>query len=885
MSYQVLARKWRPGKFSELVGQEHVVTAIANALDNDRLHHAYLFTGTRGVGKTTIARIFSKSLNCETGQGANPCGVCDTCREIEQGNYVDLLEIDAASRTKVEDTRELLDNVQYKPTRGRYKVYLIDEVHMLSKHSFNALLKTLEEPPPHVKFLLATTDPQKLPITILSRCLQFNLKALSREQISGQLDHILQEEHIPFEPAALALLARAAQGSMRDALSLTDQAIAQGDNQVSAAVVTDMLGLMDRHQILKLLYALVKKDAAGLLDIVAQMAEQAPDFGQVLAELSSLLHQIALTQWVPDACKLETTSAKAIYQLAKAMPAEQVQLFYQIALQGKKDLPYAVDGRSALEMTLLRMMSFAPVPPDDGNLERIVDGEGAQPTPISSTQATPPGASPSALAESVGSETVSPSSAANSSEHAPEPETTPESLESVSPASSGVETAPAPQEPDVTESEDIADDEQSVASLEAEQEDIEQMARALRQSAEAVEQTAVSETPVAQPEPVFQADTAAQPDTSGKPEDAPPQWDDIPASHYDDMPPQDYDDQAFTDDYPIPDDQQSVSRSAPEDNVASLTSIEEMLALRQQLKNGRKEADASPAKKQQADKEDTSERVRRLSQRGSQQPVAAADASVPELSETAQSTSQPSGEQPMLQGESQPPVADEPPPWVTDDMPLPSSGTDAPNQREAYTEEQGAGINPMPAPVAETAAPVESASQPAIPQQTESASEQQSAAVENQSAPSKSAVQNVDKDALPAYLPDGTKLLLGRQIDSWSERVASLGLVGLTKQIVLNSAFSQNGEQVTLELDQSQSHLINDNAIAQLTDALSNALGQQVNVEIIYGQPQQTPLSLQARIDTMRQAYAHEVVSNDEKFTTLRDVFAASVLEDTVQPR
>ena len=233
MSYQVLARKWRPGKFGELVGQEHVVSAISNALDNDRLHHAYLFTGTRGVGKTTIARIFSKSLNCEEGQGANPCGQCHTCKEIEQGNYVDLLEIDAASRTKVEDTRELLDNVQYKPTRGRYKVYLIDEVHMLSKHSFNALLKTLEEPPPHVKFLLATTDPQKLPITILSRCLHFNLKAMSREQIVGQLTHILEQELLSFEPQALSLLARAAQGSMRDALSLTDQAIAQGGNQVT----------------------------------------------------------------------------------------------------------------------------------------------------------------------------------------------------------------------------------------------------------------------------------------------------------------------------------------------------------------------------------------------------------------------------------------------------------------------------------------------------------------------------------------------------------------------------------------------------------------------------------------------------------------------------
>ncbi|MEC9277434.1 MAG: DNA polymerase III subunit gamma/tau, partial [Pseudomonadota bacterium] len=287
MSYQVLARKWRPGKFSELVGQEHVVSAISNALDNDRLHHAYLFTGTRGVGKTTIARIFSKSLNCEEGQGANPCGQCNTCKEIEQGNYVDLLEIDAASRTKVEDTRELLDNVQYKPTRGRYKVYLIDEVHMLSKHSFNALLKTLEEPPPHVKFLLATTDPQKLPITILSRCLQFNLKAMSREQIVGQLQHILEHEQLPFEPQALTLLARAAQGSMRDALSLTDQAIAQGGNQVLASVVTDMLGLMDKNQLLKVVHAVVSKSPADVLQLVNDIAEQAPDYDNVHSELAS----------------------------------------------------------------------------------------------------------------------------------------------------------------------------------------------------------------------------------------------------------------------------------------------------------------------------------------------------------------------------------------------------------------------------------------------------------------------------------------------------------------------------------------------------------------------------------------------------------------------
>jgi DNA polymerase-3 subunit gamma/tau len=360
MSYQVLARKWRPNRFGELVGQEHVVTAISNALDNNRLHHAYLFTGTRGVGKTTIARIFSKSLNCEQGLSAKPCGQCSTCKEIEHGNFIDLLEIDAASRTKVEDTRELLDNVQYKPSRGRYKVYLIDEVHMLSKHSFNALLKTLEEPPPHVKFLLATTDPQKLPVTILSRCLQFNLKALSRTQISQQLDFVLGEEHIKFDKEAISQLARAAQGSMRDALSLTDQAIAQGNGVVGLQIVTDMLGLMDKNQVLKLVHAVVQKDSVKVMQQVELMSNQAPDYALVLAEIMSLFHQIALTQFVPDACKLETISARAIFQLAKSVPAEQIQLLYQIALTGKKDLPHAADARTGLEMTLLRMLAFCP---------------------------------------------------------------------------------------------------------------------------------------------------------------------------------------------------------------------------------------------------------------------------------------------------------------------------------------------------------------------------------------------------------------------------------------------------------------------------------------------------------------------------------------------
>ncbi|MCC2605533.1 DNA polymerase III subunit gamma/tau [Planctobacterium marinum] len=360
MSYQVLARKWRPGKFSELVGQEHVVNAISNALDNNRLHHAYLFTGTRGVGKTTIARIFARSLNCEQGMSSNPCGVCSSCKDIEQGNFVDLLEIDAASRTKVEDTRELLDNVQYRPTRGDYKVYLIDEVHMLSKHSFNALLKTLEEPPPHVKFLLATTDPQKLPITILSRCLQFNLKALTREQISGQLSYILQQEHLPFDEQALALLAKSAHGSMRDALSLTDQAIAQGNGEVRSAVVTDMLGLIDNDKISRIIQAILKKEKHQVFQLVEELALSGADFKSALSELMSAFHQIALTQFVPEACKLETTQARLVFNWARSVPPEQVQLLYQIALQGRKDIDWAQEARIGFEMTVLRMLAFMP---------------------------------------------------------------------------------------------------------------------------------------------------------------------------------------------------------------------------------------------------------------------------------------------------------------------------------------------------------------------------------------------------------------------------------------------------------------------------------------------------------------------------------------------
>ncbi|MFV0594649.1 DNA polymerase III subunit gamma/tau [Shewanella sp.] len=362
MSYQVLARKWRPATFEQMVGQSHVLHALTNALTQQRLHHAYLFTGTRGVGKTSLARLFAKGLNCEKGVTASPCGVCGSCVEIAQGRFVDLIEVDAASRTKVDDTRELLDNVQYRPTRGRFKVYLIDEVHMLSRSSFNALLKTLEEPPEHVKFLLATTDPQKLPVTVLSRCLQFNLKSLTQQEIGTQLQHILIQEQLPFEHEALTLLAKAANGSMRDALSLTDQAIAFGGGTVMLNQVQSMLGSIDEQHVLRLLKALTDANIGVLMQSCAQVLAYGADAQEVLRSLLELLHQITLTQFAPAAAQQSLYSAQ-IQAFAEQLAPEQVQLYYQILLTGRKDLPHAPDPKSGLEMALLRAVAFVPEKP------------------------------------------------------------------------------------------------------------------------------------------------------------------------------------------------------------------------------------------------------------------------------------------------------------------------------------------------------------------------------------------------------------------------------------------------------------------------------------------------------------------------------------------
>ena len=382
MSYQVLARKWRPRSFEQLVGQMHAVRALANALDADRLHHAYLFTGTRGVGKTTLARILAKCLNCESGVSSRPCGQCGACEEIDSGRFVDLMEVDAASRSKVDETRELMDNVQFTPARGRYKVYLIDEVHMFSEKSFNALLKTLEEPPPHVKFLLATTDPQKLPVTVLSRCLKFNLKRLPAGEIAAHLERILVEEGIEFEAAAVERVARSAEGSMRDAQSLLDQAIAYGAGTVMEEATRAMLGTVDRSRVVELLDAITERDAALALEVVGAIASDAADYADVLGDLVSALHRVAVRQAIPDVVEPDPEFAEACERLAGRLTPEDVQLYYEIGLRGRRDLAIVPDPRLGLEMTVLRMLAFT------------LDASGAPSPARAETDGTGPAGSP-----------------------------------------------------------------------------------------------------------------------------------------------------------------------------------------------------------------------------------------------------------------------------------------------------------------------------------------------------------------------------------------------------------------------------------------------------------------------------------------------------------
>ncbi|OOE48847.1 DNA polymerase III subunit gamma/tau [Salinivibrio kushneri] len=758
MSYQVLARKWRPHNFESVAGQSHVLTALANALDHDRLHHAYLFSGTRGVGKTTIARIFAKGLNCEQGVSSSPCGQCATCREIDEGRYVDLLEIDAASRTKVEDTRELLDNVQYKPARGRYKVYLIDEVHMLSRHSFNALLKTLEEPPEYVKFLLATTDPQKLPVTILSRCLQFHLKHFDASQIQTQLEHILGQEGVEAESRALMLLSRAAEGSMRDALSLTDQAIALGNGQISTQAVAEMLGTLSTDNALLLLEALANHDAVELMNMLTQIAHVGVEWDGLLKELASQLHHVALAQALPQTHDDDSGEQARIHALASRLAPQDVQLCYQMALQGRQDLPYAPDGRAGLEMVLLRMLAFQPVktvPYEPATISVPTHDPASvsqQPTKKDPSQAL------NALKAQVSSASVTspnqarPSDAPQAHEaqqNRPMGDTpvrndrdTPES-----PQNANELHAPAPQQP--------------MAKTGAEEPSIDASGSGAR-DASVVEQS--------------------QPVVDDSVPDAAP----APASE--------------------------PSASSP---ASSLIQARNQLRSRMKRQadktgDGVKKTGRTPAK---TDALSVLDRVATAAESAS--PVSAP------AHQTGNSTSAP---QQTSHGNT---MSSEPYQW-----------------RPTQTVSQSPEVVPTLTP--------------------------------------KSIKQALEHEKTPA-MRDKLVEETNAQ-DPWCALADSLDVERLVKQMALNAAMSQQGEQVQLILRPDQSHLNTEKAQQQLTQALTTALGAPITLEVQLGESGITPLERREQLYQQKLAQATHSLHNDPNVTFMLQRFAAELEEDSIRP-
>ncbi|HDX8383081.1 TPA: DNA polymerase III subunit gamma/tau [Aeromonas hydrophila] len=841
MSYQVLARKWRPHTFEQVVGQHHVLTALTNALDQGRLHHAYLLSGTRGVGKTTIARILAKSLNCEQGISSHPCGVCDTCREIDQGNFVDLLEIDAASRTKVEDTRELLDNVQYRPARGRFKVYLIDEVHMLSRHSFNALLKTLEEPPPYVKFLLATTDPQKLPITILSRCLQFHLKSLDQTQIAKQLEWVLDQEGQPFEPRALLALAKAADGSMRDALSLTDQALAHGNGSVRLDSVLAMLGTLDHRHLHQLLEAVLRQDAPATMAKITEIATLGPDFDQLHAELEGLLHRIAMAQLLPATVQEQGADADALLQLAQAMSPEEVQLCYQIVLGGRKDLPWAPDGRTALEMTCLRMLAFSPrrevlhpasltaLPPVMGGLATearsgaAVPGkpQGAEPAPAASAA---PEAS-SAVAAAAPAATIAPAVMAEPAavERAPDRQ------------DNGAELDPlfAEQDELLREAEQMG---YEVATLPAASGDL------------PAEPSVVppSMSVMAEPEPIAQADAEAVPSTVSSMQSLLGKRN-LLRSRLRSEP------SAAT----------SAARAAPAKPVAAArpaTVIQPAVATpapafepQPERVDGQGQASARPAPQTGYDdlppldayEESGSDYEEYLSQGFSD---AFASAPLPERAAEALSPA-------PLPAAVARPQSDDLPPWDLD------------------------GSAPRQASAAPVAAPV------AAPREV----------VASEPAPAASVMETIDWDELEGDNQPQAGEVAARLIpssllnscgDPWAELIARTGVGGRLRQLAINSVMSQQGDKVLLTLKPEQRHLISDRARADLAEIIGPELGQPVQVEVTLGNvpEQETPLEIEHRLYLGVREQVTRDLEQDPNVQFLQQRFGAVLHHDSIEP-
>ncbi|MFM5589709.1 DNA polymerase III subunit gamma/tau [Aeromonas veronii] len=861
MSYQVLARKWRPHTFEQVVGQQHVLTALTNALDQGRLHHAYLLSGTRGVGKTTIARILAKSLNCEQGISSHPCGVCDTCREIDQGNFVDLLEIDAASRTKVEDTRELLDNVQYRPARGRFKVYLIDEVHMLSRHSFNALLKTLEEPPPYVKFLLATTDPQKLPITILSRCLQFHLKSLDQTQIAKQLEWVLDQEGQPFEPRALLALAKAADGSMRDALSLTDQALAHGNGSVRLDSVLAMLGTLDHRHLHQLLEAILRQDAPATMAKITEIATLGPDFDQLHAELEGLLHRIAMAQLLPASVQEQGADADALLQLAKAMSPEEVQLCYQIVLGGRKDLPWAPDGRTALEMTCLRMLAFSPrrdalhpasltaLPPSmTSSATPVVSLPGKRPAAESAAPAPISGAVPAPLASPVASTPVATS------------------------AVPAVDVSPPAMADDIGNPAD-SEEEAQAAELFSQQDEL------LREAAGMGYQ----------PEPAL---PHVQPDVSAHSAAQPADADDrVPAAA----------DMDYSRGEPLtapfePAREPTATPVAAAETLSAVSSMQSLLGKRNMLRSRQRGQDAPAAP------------APRAVPVAPARPVAPAAALA--VTQQPAPVSQPAGQGMPAMGhyDDLPPVdlyndgyepqgdngeyeeylnqgfAEQTPVMSHAPVTAPAQPTDLPpwdlDVQPSYRPgERSAGVpavTPTPAtqpPVAITAV----AAAPVI-----------------QSEPAQPVMETIDWDELESDSEpqegEATRLipssLLNGCGDPWAELIAHTQVGGRLRQLAINSVMTREGDKVLLTLKPEQRHLVSDKARADLAEIIGPALGQPVQVEVTLGvvPDQETPLEIEHRLYLGVREQVTRDLEQDPNVQFLVQRFGAVLHHESIEP-
>ncbi|WP_457937662.1 DNA polymerase III subunit gamma/tau [Aeromonas veronii] len=847
MSYQVLARKWRPHTFEQVVGQQHVLTALTNALDQGRLHHAYLLSGTRGVGKTTIARILAKSLNCEQGISSHPCGVCDTCREIDQGNFVDLLEIDAASRTKVEDTRELLDNVQYRPARGRFKVYLIDEVHMLSRHSFNALLKTLEEPPPYVKFLLATTDPQKLPITILSRCLQFHLKSLDQTQIAKQLEWVLDQEGQPFEPRALLALAKAADGSMRDALSLTDQALAHGNGSVRLESVLAMLGTLDHRHLHQLLEAILRQDAPATMAKITEIATLGPDFDQLHAELEGLLHRIAMAQLLPASVQEQGADADSLLQLAKAMSPEEVQLCYQIVLGGRKDLPWAPDGRTALEMTCLRMLAFSP------------RRDALHPASLT---ALPP------------SMTSSAASSATSVASLPGKRPAAESA-TVAPISGAVPAVDVSLPSMVDDIGNPADSEEEAQAAEL----FSQQDELLREAAGMGYQ----------PEPAL---THAQPDVSAhsaaQPADADEQ---ASAAAYADH----SRGEPLTATFEPALEPTTEPVAAPE-AVSAVSSMQSLLGKRNMLRSRQRGQDAPAVPAPRA--------VPVTSAR----PVAPAAA--PVVAPQPAPISQPAGQGMAAMGhyDDLPPVdlyndsyepqgdngeyeeylnqgfAEQTQMMIHAPVTAPALPTDLPpwdldgqpSYRPGERSAAASAVTPAPAiqpPVATTAV---------------------AAALVTQDEPAQPVMETIDWDELESDSEpqegEATRLipssLLNGCGDAWAELIAHTQVGGRLRQLAINSVMTREGDKVLLTLKPEQRHLVSDKARADLAEIIGPALGQPVQVEVTLGvvPDKETPLEIEHRLYLGVREQVTRDLEQDPNVQFLVQRFGAVLHHESIEP-